>query len=95
MALSDEQRTEVQDIADLKCRIHMKELFERSLPRIIEAAFSAHNEDIGAHAAQIATHAAACPLARKFDRVLWLIIGLAFGSGVAGGSVLVRFLLAL
>ncbi len=87
MGLSEEQRDEAKDLADLKCRIHMDELFERSLPRIIEAAFSAHNSDVEAHKPQLASHAANCPLARKFDRVLYILVGLALGVGGVGGFV--------
>jgi len=68
----------------------MNELFERALPRIIQAAFTAHSKDAEAHKLQFIQHVATCPVARKVDRLMWLLLGLAFGSGVAGGSILFR-----
>lgn len=88
MGLSEDQRTEVADLAELACRRHMNELFERGLPRIIQAAFTAHNKDGKAHAIQLAQHILTCPIAKKVDRITWLFIGLAFGAGLLGRNIL-------
>ena len=80
MALSDEQRTEVLDLADLQTRRHMDALFERTLPRVIEASLSAHNNDCRAHGG----------VAKRVDKLRWLLAGVVLGSAVAGGGLLAR-----
>ena len=88
MGLSDEQRVEVNDLAELVVRQHMNELFERSIPRIIRASFTAHSNDSKAHANQLAQHICTCPVAKKLDRLMWLLMGIAFGAGVLSGDFL-------
>jgi len=80
MALSDEQRVEVNDLAELTTRRHMAALFERTLPRIISASLSAHNHDCRAHGG----------VAKRVDKLRWLLIGVIAGSGVAGGGLLAK-----
>lgn len=92
MGLSEEQRKEVNDLAELACRRHMNELFERSLPRVIQAAFTAHRNDNKAHTEQMAQHIMSCPVARKVDRLFWLAIGIAFGAGFLSGGSLLKWL---
>lgn len=77
MGLSDDQRTEVETIAELQVRRQMNELFESALPRIVQAAFSAHNSDVEAHKAQIET---------ATNRWKTLAYGVLIGVAVLGGS---------
>lgn len=95
MGLSEEQRREAHDVAELVCRQHMNELFERSLPRMIQAAFTAHRNDGKAHADQMAQHVLSCPIGRKVDRFLWIAVGIAFGAGVLSGGGLLELLSVL
>lgn len=73
----------------------MDDLYETHLPRIVGSAVLAHNSDVNAHAAQIAAHTASCPTAKRFDRFRFLLIGLAAGGGVLGGTVISKLLALL
>lgn len=82
MALSDEQRKETELLAELACRRMVAELVDVALPRIIGAAFNAHNADRVAHVDMLQTHALTCPM----NRWKWIIVGAAGGAGLIGGG---------
>lgn len=92
MGLSEEQKSDVEALAELAVRRHMAELFDQSLPRIVQAAFAAHNADGKAHEGTIKQHALTCPVAKKLDRVLWVSLGLALATGLGGGSLLMKLI---
>lgn len=86
MSLSDEQRREVENIADLRVQRAMVELLDASMPRIIQAAFSAHNVDVRAHDKKFEQYPLMCPTGREFRRWKWLLIGLSIGAALSAGS---------
>lgn len=82
---------EMEKIAELQVRRQMNELFENALPRIIQAAFAAHNSDVDAHQKQFASHQVGCPMVRW----KWITVGLLVGLGILGGAEGVKELLSL
>ena len=60
----------------------VSEIVDGALPRIIEAAFNAHNADQVAHTGVVHAHEMSCPM----NRWKWVIIGAAGGAGLVGGS---------
>lgn len=82
MALSEEQRRETELLAELACRRMVSEIVDGALPRIIEAAFNAHNADQVAHVGLVHAHEVSCPM----NRWKWVAIGAAGGAGLIGGG---------
>ena len=82
MALKDEEHQEVKEIAELTVHRYMNHLFDTTLPRIITAALSAHNNDIRAHGGIVA----------RFSRLQWVMVGLAAGAGGGAGVGLMKLL---
>lgn len=74
MALTDDQRREVGEQIEL--------YLNRSLSRILDEAFSRHNQHCGAHSG----------IVKRFERFKWLLIGLAAGGGAGAGAGLVKLL---
>lgn len=74
MALTDDQRREVGEQIEL--------YLNRSLPRILDEAFSMHDHNCGAHSG----------IVKRFERFKWLLIGLAAGGGAGAGAGLVKLL---
>lgn len=81
---------EYEEIIELRIRRYMSELVEEHLPKIIHAAILAHNSDVDAHSRQIATE-----VDSRFNKLKFLLMGLTFGLGVAGGAGLSRLIAAL
>lgn len=80
MALSDDQRQEVENLAELGVRRYFDHYLEHILPK----QFELHNCDCRAHGG----------IVKRVIKWKWLLIGLAVGSG-AGGSLLIRLLVGL
>ena len=73
----------LSDEIDLRVQGYMCELVKSHLPKIIAAAITAHNTDVGAHKVQIK---------QAVDRLRLLLIGFAIGTGIGGGMALAKLL---
>lgn len=82
MGLSDDQRQEVVTIAKLTVHeyfdLYLKEVFPKSIQTIMDA----HDQNCAAHGS----------VTKRFERFKWLLVGLAFGSGVGGGIGLTKLI---
>lgn len=77
MALSDDQRRDVDDRVEL----FFGHFLQHTLPEVLERAFNSHNDSCTAHGG----------VAKKFDRFKWAILGavaVAFGGGVGVSKLL-------
>jgi len=79
MSLSQEDCRTVEVKAELVVRRYMEHLFEVTLPRIIVAAISAHDDNVRAHGGIV-----------KFR---WLLVGFAAAGGLGTGLGLAKLLM--
>lgn len=75
MGLNDDQRQEVITIAKLTVHEYFDHYLEKVFPKSIQTVMDAHDHNCAAHNS----------VAKRFDRFKWLLVGLAFGSGIGGG----------
>lgn len=75
--LTDHQRQEVDERIEFYFHHYLVEIFPGQQARILEG----HNNDCRAHG----------KVAKRVDRLRTFLIGLAIGSGIAGGGLIARF----
>jgi len=81
MALTDEDRREIGDIAELRIRQYFDQYLERVLPKTGERAVETHNLSVQSHG----------QIQMRFNRLVWILIGAsAVGGGV--GTTVARLL---
>lgn len=68
----------MRDIAELEIRRYLDSLMADTLPKMVEASIRAHNFDPEAHGR----------VERRFNRILWIAIGLAASGGGLMGSLI-------
>jgi hypothetical protein len=78
MPLTEDQRKEVDDRAELQIHRYMEHLYEQHIPRIISAALNAHNSDVDAHKGAL----------KRSERLIWILMG----ASAAGGAGLAKLL---
>ena len=74
--MNDHDLKEVDAHAEIVMHRYMDHLYEKALPKIIAAVLTAHDNDCRAHGA----------VAKRVDRLRFIVIGLVIGVGI-GGSV--------
>jgi dienelactone hydrolase len=77
VGLTEDQRRECGDVAELKVRRYMDELFERVLPKILKA----HDDDVNAHYELFKQHTSKLKL---------IFVGFCAGGGVLGLQALLK-----
>jgi len=86
--LDNQDRNEIDDRIKTHVQTYMQSLVETHLPKIIAAALRTHEDDIDAHTRQLEVHARTCSVSRKLNRLLYIGIGIAFGSGLGISQLL-------
>lgn len=71
------ERTEVNDIAELKIRQYFDDYLTNVFPSQVKQLIELHDSDDKAHGA----------VERRFDKTFWVMIGVAFAGGGAGALV--------
>lgn len=82
MGLSDDQRQEVVTIAKLTVHEYFDHYLANVFPQSIQTVIDAHDHNCAAHGS----------VTKRFERFKWLLVGLAFGSGIGGGIGLTKLI---
>jgi hypothetical protein len=76
--MTSNERKQMEDIAELKVRQYFDHYLYQTLPATLDQAVASHNVDPSAHGG----------VERKFNRMVWLAMGLAASGGGTVGAML-------